>query len=207
VSDPSPLSTVETTALSEGIKFLYNQAAEVLRSWRERRSEAADSEPGNRLASVDAASDGGPPPELPEAFVPSTAIGGLDEQALAELADEVQALCRELQGHADGVVRIDAKDPNLLGLVDALRRCLEAIWRRPLEFAGEQRSPAAQQAVVEGRVNVREVAGYAAAVRAARLAEGTVRGQAYADRVWPGGQLLGVDLGSPVPPPPPPPDK
>ena len=199
MSDPSPLSTVESTVLSEGIKFLYNQAAELLRRWRDRRDEPANAEVA---AGLDYAV-----PELPRAFAPSSAQGGLDEQALAELVEELWALRRELQDHADGVVPIDANDSTLLGLVDALRCCLEAVWCRPLVFAGEQRSPAAQRAVVEGRVSTQEVAGYAAAVRAASLPGGTIRGQARANRVWPGGQLIGVELGKPAPRTSPPPDR
>jgi len=214
VSDPSPLSTVETTVLSEGIKFLYSQAAELLRRWRERRDQPAVAGGADEPESTDtAAGEPGGPLELPAVFAPSPPRGSLDKQALAELAGELQALRRELQDYADGVMPVDPNDPTVLGLADALRRCLEVIWRRPLLFVGEQPDQDAQHAVVEGRVRVREVAGYAAAVRAAMLPGGTVRGHAHADRVWPGGQLLGVELGGTAPPesqPPPsqpPPDR
>ena len=35
--DPLTLSTIGAVALTEGIKFLYEQAGEVLKRWRERK--------------------------------------------------------------------------------------------------------------------------------------------------------------------------
>jgi hypothetical protein len=54
VSDPSPLSTVESTMLSEGIKFLFGQAAELLRRWRRRRDQPAGTDAADDTADADA---------------------------------------------------------------------------------------------------------------------------------------------------------
>jgi len=210
MSDPSSLSTVETAVLSEGVKFLYGQAGELLRRWRERREEpeldAADAAP------VEGATDGdrsGVPAELPDQFTPILVRPGLDQRALGQLAGELAALAEELPKYVGQAGSVDIKDPAVLGLADALRRCMEVIWRRPLVFRGEQRGSDIQQALVEGRLHAADVAGYAAAVRATVLHAGAIRGQATAERVAAGGQLVGVDIDAIGPwprlqPPPPP---
>jgi len=43
MSDPTTLSAaaIGAAALTEGIKFLYGQAGEILKRWRERKDKAA----------------------------------------------------------------------------------------------------------------------------------------------------------------------
>src|SRR4029453_12668768 len=41
MADPLTLAAVGALALAEGIKFLYGQAGEVLKRWRERKATAA----------------------------------------------------------------------------------------------------------------------------------------------------------------------
>jgi hypothetical protein len=59
----------------------------------------------------------------------------------------------------------------------------------PLIFADEPR----EAVNVRGRVNVDEVAGYVAAVRADQLA-GNIEGYTWVHRVERGGEVIGVDL-------------
>ena len=66
--DPLTLSAIGGTILVEGIKFLYGQAGELLKSWRERRQKGDAAEPP-RL--------GSPPPNLLEGNV-SPAVANLD---------------------------------------------------------------------------------------------------------------------------------
>jgi hypothetical protein len=210
MSDPSSLSTVETAVLSEGVKFLYGQAGELLRRWRERREkpelDAADAAPVEGTTNGD---QSGVPAELPDQFTPTPVRPRLDQRALDQLAGELAALAEELPKYTGQAGSVDIKDPAVLGLADALRRCMEIIWRRPLVFRGEQRESDIQQALVEGRLHAADVAGYAAAVRATVLHGSAIRGQATAERVAAGGQLVGVDIDAIGPwprlqPPPPP---
>src|SRR5947199_10744351 len=52
--DPLTLSTIGAVALTEGIKFLYEQAGEVLKRWRERKNTVKDASPQqDKTESVD----------------------------------------------------------------------------------------------------------------------------------------------------------
>jgi hypothetical protein len=58
VADPVTLSVLGGLAATEGIKFLYSQASEVLKAWRERRRAKA-------AAAQEAESDPQQPLEVP----------------------------------------------------------------------------------------------------------------------------------------------
>jgi len=47
MSDPDTLSAavIGSAALTEGIKFLYRQAGEILKRWRERRDKPREEQP------------------------------------------------------------------------------------------------------------------------------------------------------------------
>ena len=82
-----------------------------------------------------------------------------------------------------------SEDRQLLLVAEALRRALSAIYNTPIVFSGEP------PASVCGTIDVAEVAGYAAAVRA-DLAAGRIEGNARVHRVEAGGEAIGVDLRS-----------
>lgn len=114
-----------------------------------------------------------------------------DRFALERVADQIHGLWSDLHEYAQEVAAVEPGDMELLRRVDALRRVLEAVYGQEITFSGEHR---ARGVVVEGRVDVEEVAGYAAAVRSRTAASGTIRGSAKADRVAEGGEVVGVDI-------------
>ena len=73
---------------------------------------------------------------------------------------------------------------------------LEAVYQQRITFRGEERD--ATGPLIHGSVDLEQVEGYAAAVRAnsLKLSSGTVRGEARASKVNEGAQIIGVDLGS-----------
>ncbi|CAM5668241.1 hypothetical protein SAVIM338S_06957 [Streptomyces avidinii] len=183
MSDELPLAALTATALTEGVRFLYEQAGALLARRRERAAEE-DSPTPPVVAE---------PQELPAA----------DPVLVERFEGELRALRADLHEYACGVDPVTTADRDLLGRVDALRRVLEAIHGTPLLFAGEPDGTGEQgqpdgpgaPAVVRGRVDTEEVAGYVAAVRA-RRATGTIEGHVRVKRVEQGGEVIGVDLGS-----------
>ncbi|MBT2467722.1 hypothetical protein J7E97_07520 [Streptomyces sp. ISL-66] len=186
MSDELPLAALTATALTEGVRFLYEQAGALLARRRERAAEA-DSPTPPVVAE---------PHELPAA----------DPVLVERFEVALRGLRADLHEYACGVDPVTPADRDLLVRVDALRRVLEAIHGTSLLFAGEpdesggqgergEQGGPGESAVVRGRVEIEEVAGYVAAVRAEQ-ATGTIEGHVRAKRVGQGGEVIGVDLGT-----------
>lgn len=172
--DSLTLAYLGSTALSEGIKFLYNQADELLAS---RRSKKAAKQSGNSLTEKN--------PDTTE----------VAHEALSpKLCGLVEGLQTDLLPYITGQRDIDSNDRALIESAHALRRLLEVITASTLTFEGEVR-PQASSSTIESEIDIDEVAGYAAAVRARYLAAGHVKGQAKVRTVLPGAQVVGVDIG------------
>lgn len=173
-----PLTGVESAALVEGVKFLYQQAAEVLSAWRVRRRD--------RHA---------PPPKIvePPDAVRVVGPGPLPDPASPEMADTLRELKDLVEPIKDGEV-----DPEALAARQAvarLRELLEVIVGSPIAFVGE---PPRTVSVSDVDVVVQRVAGQVVGVRAdlAKL-EGSASIDAVRVRggdVDSGGAVTGVDL-------------
>lgn len=180
MADPLTLAAVGAVALTEGIKFLYGQAGDLLTRWRARKTAAID--PAETPLQVD----------LPQtAFQGSLAPVAVSYDAIGRLQREIKDLSRELAPYAGGFEEVDPTDRELLDRVDAMRLTLEAVLGQRLTFVGESR-PASGTPVVVGEAIVKEVEGRVAAVRA-RLVRGSVTGTVRADHVRSGGEAYGVD--------------
>jgi hypothetical protein len=173
-----PLTGVATAVLVEGVKFLYQQAAEVLNAWRARRRDRQASPP-NVVEPPSAVHVERPRP-LPDPTSPEMV------ETLQELKDLVEPI-------KNGEV-----DPEAIAArhaVARLRELLEVIVDSPITFAGE---PARTVAVSDVDVIVQRVAGQVVGVRA-DLAK--LQGPASIDMVRvqggdvdSGGAVTGVDL-------------
>jgi hypothetical protein len=185
IVEPITLAAVGTVALTEGIRFLYTQAGEVLKRWREKH-DAAESGvvPPDSTAPIDV--------ELPEEFEGQLSEPRIHFDILDQLEGDLRDTRRSLSGYAEDIEKVDNNDEDLLVRVDVLRRLLEAILQERITFKGENRSPSGP--VVEGRIDVDQVAGYAAAVRARRITGGHVGAEAKSRRVESGGEFIGVDV-------------
>jgi hypothetical protein len=172
------LAAIGAVALSEGVRFLYDQAGEAIRWWRERRAEPdAEARP---LPVVD---------DAPVDLEPAT----VDTAALERLEPDIRALRAALRPYVDDIDPdpVDPADADLVAVVDALRRAMEAVLGQRIRFRGEADRPAGPE--ISGQVDVEQVAGYAAAVRVRTLADGRIVGTARARRVEQGGEIVGVD--------------
>jgi hypothetical protein len=178
MGDPLTIGVVGAAALTEGIGFLYGQAGEALKRWRERKAakEAVKVEP------VDV--------ELPAVFQGYLDEPRLDLEAVERLEPDLRDLRAAVAEYAQGIDELDPRDRELLETVDALRRAMEAVYRQRLVFKGEPTSPEDVQAV--GEAKVEEVLGYVAGLRARRII-GSARGRVEVGKVGPGGQAVGLE--------------
>ncbi|HVQ91729.1 MAG TPA: hypothetical protein VMU51_11895 [Mycobacteriales bacterium] len=184
MAEPLSIAAIGAVALTEGVKFLYGQAGELLARWRARRSAP---DPAAEVAAA--------PVVLalpPAAFTGSLAPVAVDYDLVERLAGQLKDLAADLAPYAGGFDEIDPTDQALLGRVDALRLALEAVLGQRLTFVGEQR-PASGTPVVSGAAVVGEIEGRVAAVRARQIRAGRVTGAVRADHVAPGGEAYGVD--------------
>ena len=183
MSDPlASLAILGPAALTEGVRFLYDQAGELLKRRRDRREvgkASAASQPGE-VAAASAR-------DLEGALAPLV----VDANALEQVEQCIREFRDALQGYVEGHKRIHSGDVRLLEMADALRQCLEAIYQQRITFPREQRPPSGP--VVEGWIDVDTVAGYAAAVRARTISDGHLSAQAHAEHVGPGGVMVGVE--------------
>ena len=75
--------------------------------------------------------------------------------------------------------------------IDALRQCMEAVYQQRFTFKGEERPSSGP--MVKGKINVKEVAGHVAAVRAKSIEEGDIGVDVTVDSVGKGAEVVGVD--------------
>ncbi|MCX5274607.1 hypothetical protein [Streptomyces virginiae] len=171
--DPITLATLGVLALSEGVKFLYGQAGEVLRQRREGKATAV---------------------ALPaEMFESHGGTLHLDLARADELEPELRQLRQSLSEYGQGMDEIDPQDAPTVELVHALRRTLETVYRQPIVFKGESKQDDAIDLTSEA--SVKNVRGYVAAVRARTIRSGSIRADLRADSVEQGGQAIGLDVG------------
>jgi len=183
MADPLTLTAVGAVVLTEGIKFLYQQAGEVLKRWRERKDagKSAATEPA-------------------EVELPSAAFEGQLEQpqvnleAVERLEQDLRDLRAAVADYAQGIDNVDPRNEQLLQTTDALRHAMEAVYGQRITFLGEPR--AASGSSVTGEANVDEVQGYVAGLRASKIIGGTVTGRVTAKIVRPGAQAVGLDVGT-----------
>jgi hypothetical protein len=170
VVDPISGAAIGAVVLTEGIKFLYGQATELLKRWRERRDSATATPAPEPILR--------PPADLIEGSVEPARP---DYGRLERLQPELQELRRSLADYAEDLRDVDPNDPLLWEQVDALRRMLEAVYGQRITFKGEQREPSGP--LVQARISVDRVLGDAAALRARVMRRGRVDAEAEAKEV------------------------
>jgi hypothetical protein len=176
--EPITLAGVGSVAITEGIKFLYGQAGELLKRWKNRDKEP-DAEPP-RLAPA--------PPDLLEGTVQPT-LAKLE--VVGRFEDELRELWQALAPYAAGIEDVDENDAEVVAATDALRRILEAVFAQRITFKGEQREPSGP--VVVGEVNIDEIAGDVAGVRARLISSGRIAGHVTARTAEKGSRVSGVE--------------
>lgn len=177
--DPLTLAGVGGVALTEGIKFLYGQAADLLREWRSRGDEAAAS-----TAEVRA--------ELPDAVGGGVLEAEVDLERVGAHSDRLTRLCGDVGNYANGIATITDEDRRIFELTAELRDTLEEVLGQHITFNGEQRM-ATGTPIVSGRVTAETVEGTADGVAAETISGEThVVGSVDVGTVAEHGSVAGV---------------
>ncbi len=173
-----PLSAFAAAALTEGVRFLYQQAGEFLSAWRARRRDKAAAAP-RALDTPDTVTVTRP---RPLADSPSSETEKVLEQ-LKDLAEPIQS------------GQIDPASPAARATIEQLRDLVEAALQAPVQFAGEPPRPLR---VSDINVVAQQVASRVTGLRAdlAKLPGGSeIYGvHVQTGDVQAGGEVTGVDL-------------
>jgi hypothetical protein len=180
MADPFSAAALGALAATEGIKFLYGQAAEVLKRWRDRK--AGNEEEAQAPIPV-------PDQSLLKGKLESPTV---DFDAVERLHEDIEALAGALEKYAGGLREPDPGDEKLAAAADGLRRALEVVYSQRLTFKDEQQREASGP-VVLGRADVEKVAGDVAAVRARVMKSGRIDATLKAKEVTGRGAAVDID--------------
>jgi hypothetical protein len=182
--DPVTLSIagVGAIAIKEGIKFLYGQAADILKRWRSRQGggashgEERDGTPVHVV--LPSVFDG----QLCEPWIHFDVVRGREQ--------ELRNLYKELAEYATDVEPVEKVDTELLRKVGALRDIVEEIYQQRITFRGEQRPKTGT--LLLGRVVARSIAGEATGLEVEGSLDGEARGEVQADQLESGAKVIGT---------------
>jgi hypothetical protein len=172
-------------AATEGIKFLYGQAAEVLGEWRKRPKRGLSEE-----SDLDV-------PVLPQDVLDAKPSGSTaSAAAIARDYRDLVRLAGVLSPYALGQADVDADDMELAGAAGQLRDLLESIYGQRFTFRGERRGPTGS--LVSVRQRMAEVVGEVLGADA-DVSDGTLAVDQEVTAVREGGSITGFSgrIGSP----------
>jgi hypothetical protein len=183
MADPFTLAAVGAVLASEGVKFLYQQAGELLR-WLRERKEAGEGEAGEAPVLA----------RPPENVFTDASPGAVPDFAIADAAQErLIALQSTVTPYVQGYADLAEASQDALGAIGDLRRLLEGIYDTALTMRGEDR-PAGT--VVTGRVAAREVLGDVIGVDIEDLrGVARVHGEVDVGTIEKGGTATGTHIG------------
>lgn len=179
MTDPLSWAVLGALVATEGIKFIYDQATEVLKRRRERKA--------GREAEAEA-----PIPVPADAPLEGTLEPPrVDFDAAERLHDEIKALRSALGDYAEGLDDPEPGDQELAAAANGLRQALEVVYGQRITFRGEDREPSGPTVI--GRAEAETVAGDVAGVRARLIRSGRIQGTAVVKEVQQGGKVTAVD--------------
>ncbi len=156
--EPFSLGALGAIALTDGIKFLYAQAGEILKRRRERTATPI------------------PAPGLLEGEL---APLQLDPAAIDERTAELRSLRQRLTDIVEDIEPAEETDGEVVAATLALREAIESIVGQRITFRGEQREPSGT--TITGRVRAREIHGRASGVDYTGTPTGNIDGEVVAD--------------------------
>lgn len=170
--EPITLALLGAAALTQGINFLYGQAAELLKRRRDRLNAAAGADVDDSALDGELAAD-------------------VDEHVIDDRRDQLRALTEQLRPYAIGERKVgEPPDAALITKVEALRGILELAYRQRITFDGEEREPTGT--VIDAEIVAGKVDGELAVVEVDRLQRGSrVKAVGDVGDVGPGGKVTG----------------
>jgi hypothetical protein len=183
--DPVALSTLGSVAATEGIKFLYEQAAELLRSWRERRGGAAPGEAPPAQLTV---------PIVDNEVLDATPVGDVADAAVLDRENKsLVKLIGVLAPYATGLADIDPADAELSAQAGRTRALLEAVYGQRFTFRGEPRDATGTSVTVSQVLG--DVEGSVVGAEATVQPGGVLSIEQDVNTVKPGGSVTGFKGG------------
>ena len=184
--DPFTIAAVGGLVLTEGVKFLYAQASDIIKRWHDRRSKKSDASAETKLPEKELAS-------VPEAKVTDILQGQLSPpeihyEQVEKVYEPLNKARKELLDYQEGTLPVDPKDQNLIKNAEALRQLLELIYQQRITFKGEDREPSGPKVITV--VDVKEVLGEVLGIDVDEIASGSVETNVKADTVGPGAKLI-----------------
>jgi hypothetical protein len=165
-------------AVTQGVKFLYQQAGELLSAWRGRRRDK-DAPPPRALDAPDGVTVTKPRP-----------LADPPDEDTIKVLEQLKDLVEPIQSG-----KIDAASPAARAAIEQLREVVEAALQAPVRLAGEPPRPLK---VSDINVVTERVAGRVAGLRGdlAKLPGGSVIYGVHVKTgdVEAGGDVAGVDL-------------
>jgi len=182
--DPLSVTALTGVALTDGIKFLYDQAGAILtrRAERRRAEKLGTAPPAEPI-----------PVKPPEVVAGQLAPISIDAAAADVLADELKELRRRLDDYAQGYETPREDDRDVLRTIVALRDAIEDIIGQRITFKGEARERSGTP-VVTGRISAAEIRGRATAVEVGDMVSGRVDAQVHTDVIEAGGEVTGARI-------------
>jgi hypothetical protein len=181
MADPLTLAVLGGLVATEGVKFLFSQASDVLKAWRERRAKKAAGEETADQLEV--------PVKSSDALDAAPTGQEVDLAVIEQQNQAVLELIGRLAPYANDLADIDVEDVALGEAAGQLRAILEAAYGQRFTFRGEDRERTG------ARVSVRQVLGDVtggSAVGAnATVADGHLEVDQQVESVGEGGSVTG----------------
>ncbi len=183
--EPLSLSVLGGVVLTEGVKFLYEQASELIKAVRDRRRAVRDG-----IAQPDRLDI----PMVANTVLDGPATSTVDATVLDREQAELLRLAGSLAPYASGAADVESDDHELLTSAHRLRTLLESAYGQRLTLRGEQRERTGT--VVHVSQVLGDVAGEAVALQAESVdGEAHLGVEQSASHVQSGGSVTGVRIG------------
>jgi hypothetical protein len=193
MGEPFSLALLGGAVITEGVRFVFEQASTLIRTARDRHHRA-------RETAIDPRVDAASPPDVEVVAVPANGVldapvdPTVDGRLLDQQRHRLIALTGALAPYAAGDADIEPDDPVLLGALADLRSMLEALYGQRLTLRGEPREPSGT--LVDVRQVLGTVRGGVVGVEADSAQDATVRVEQSAQSVEAGGSIMGARIGS-----------
>jgi hypothetical protein len=184
MGEPFSLAVLGGAVLTEGVRFLFDQASALIRAARQRRAEAKEAG-GTAQVVV---------PIPANSVLDGPVSANVDGPLLDRENRRLITLAGALAPYAAGDAEIDAGDGDLLVTIAEVRAMLEALYGQRLTLRGEARDPSGTKVDVHQVLG--SVRGATVGVEADSARDATVRVEQSVTSVEAGGSVTGVKLGS-----------
>ncbi len=155
MADAFTLSALGMVAATEGVKFLYAQATEVIKKIKEKRD--ADKKIAEGVAPVATALTVASANSVPALFEKKGETPTIHLEEAEKVETELKAARNALAGYSDDTETLQENDAEVFAQIDALRRLLERVYQRELTFIGETRTSTGLNIIT--RIDVKDVEG------------------------------------------------